>query len=111
MQLRTFLLAAGLAALAVAPALAADASSFTLQCQAKGGPAATCICMASELEKTPDGSVVLDSYGIADMPEADRNAAKAAMMQNYKLTPEDMSRIGNEIPTLLETARKACDTE
>jgi uncharacterized protein len=99
------------ASLATAPALAADASAFTLQCQAKGGPAATCICMASELEKTTDGSVVLDSYGIADMPEADRNAAKTAMMERYKLTPEDMGRIGNEIPTLLETARKACDTE
>jgi hypothetical protein len=110
MTLRTLVLALA-AGLAAAPALAADSSAFTLQCQAKGGPAGTCVCMASELERSRDGEVVLDSFAVADLPEADRSAARAAMMGRYKLTTDDMTRIGNAMLPLLESARKACDPE
>jgi hypothetical protein len=93
-----------------APGPAANADAFTRQCTAKG-PADICACMADELQRGRDGQVVLETYAIAELPEADRAAAKAAMMERYKLTPAELAPIGNAVPTLLDTALKACDPE
>lgn len=86
----------------------ADATAFTRQCTSKG-PADICACMADELQRGRDGKVVLETYGIADLPEAERAAAKAAMMARYKLTPAELTPIGNAVPALLDAAFKACD--
>lgn len=90
------------------PLPAADATAFTRQCTSKG-PADICACMADELQRGRDGKVVLETYGIAELPEAERAAAKTAMMERYKLTPAELGPIGNAVPALLDAAFKACD--
>lgn len=92
------------------PGPAANAGAFTRQCTAKG-PADICACMADELQRGRNGQVVLETYAIAELPEAERAPAKAAMIERYKLTPAELGPIGNAVPALLDAALKACDPE
>jgi hypothetical protein len=94
--------------LLASPALAADYTGFIKDCTSKG-PVDICTCMAEELDKTRDGKVVLDTYVIAAMPEAERKPAMAAMMERYKITQAELGPIGNAIPAMLEAAGKVCD--
>ena len=97
-----------LALLLATPALASDYSGFLKDCTSKG-PVDICTCMAEELDKTRDGKVVLDTYVIAALPEAERKPAMAAMMERYKVPQAELGPIGNAIPQLIDAAAKACD--
>ena len=95
-------------ALFATPVLAADTGGFLKDCTSKG-PVDICTCMAEELDKTRDGQVVLDTYVIAAMPEAERKPAMAALMTRYKLTQAELGTIGNAVPAMIEAAGKVCD--
>jgi hypothetical protein len=90
------------------PLPAADASAFTRQCTAKG-PVDICTCMVDELQRGRDGKVVLETYTIAALPEAERKPAMAAVMERYKITQAELGPIGNAVSALLDAALKACD--
>lgn len=98
-----------LAALAAAAAVqAAQSMAFTTQCELKS-PAATCACLANQLQQSRDGQVVLDTFEASALPAEQRRTAQDAMLKRYNLTEADLGPIGNAAPALLTAARKACE--
>lgn len=105
--MRHLLLPLSLLAMA-SSALASDTSGFLKDCTSKG-PVDICTCMAEELDKSRDGQVVLETYVIVTLPEAERKPAMLATMERYKLTQAELTTIGNSIPAMLDAAFKVCD--
>lgn len=88
----------------------AHIDAFQKDCNAKGVPAASCVCMLKKMTETREGDAALDAIGLisSTQDDAKRKAAMLSLLNRHGMRASELQAIMAPDSTLLPDIAKQC---